>query len=102
MYRRRLVMPDGPALADRLADDIHDPTQRHRTNGHADLRAGIPDLLAADEAVGRIHRDRADRAFAEVLGDFEDEALAAIVGLERGKDLGQLALEGNVDDGADN
>ncbi len=57
--------------------------------------------LAAGEAVGRIHRDRADDILAEVLGDFEDQAVAAIVGLERGEDRRQLAVERDVDDGAD-
>ena len=36
-----------------------------------------------------------------MLGDFEDEAVAAIVGLERGEDRRQHALERDVDDGAD-
>jgi hypothetical protein len=36
-----------------------------------------------------------------MLGDFEDQAVAAIVGLERGQDRRQLAVEGDVDDGAD-
>jgi hypothetical protein len=36
-----------------------------------------------------------------VLGDFEHQAVAAIVGLERGEDRRQLAFEGDVDDRAD-
>ena len=56
---------------------------------------------AADEAFGRVHRDGADGRLAEVLGDLEDEALAVVVGLERVQDLGQVALELDVDDRAD-
>ncbi len=37
----------------------------------------------------------------EVLGDLEHEADAVVVGLERVEDLGQLAVELHVDDGAD-
>ena len=92
---------DRAALVDRLADDVHDPAERLRADGHADLRAGVGDLLAAGEAVGRVHRDRADGALAEMLGDLEDEAVAVIVGLERREDLRQLAVEADVDDGAD-
>ena len=56
---------------------------------------------AADEAVGRVHRDGADGDLAEVLGDLEHEALAVVVGLERVQDLGQVAFELDVDDRAD-
>ena len=59
------------------------------------------DRLAAGQAVGRIHGDGADDVLAEVLGDLEHQAVAAVVGLERGEDRRQLALEGDVDDRAD-
>ena len=58
-------------------------------------------LLAAGQAVGRVHRDRADGVLAEMLRDFEHEAVAVIVGLERREDRRQLAVERHVDDGAD-
>ena len=58
-------------------------------------------FVAADEAVGGVHGDGADGGLAEVLGDLEDEALAVVVGLERVQDLGQVVLELDVDDGAD-
>ena len=47
------------------------------------------DRLAAGEAVGRIHGDGANDILAEVLGDFEHQAVAVIVGLERGQDRRQ-------------
>ncbi len=43
---------------------------------------------------------RAHRAFAEMLGDFEHQAVAAVVGLERIENLRQFAVELHVDDGA--
>ena len=36
-----------------------------------------------------------------MLGDFEHQAVAAIVGLERVQDRRQMAVELHVDDGAD-
>ena len=95
------VAADRAALVDRLADDVHDAAERLRADGHADLRAGGAHDLAAGQAVGRVHRDRADNVLAEVLGDLEDQAVAAIVGLERCEDRRKLALERDVDDGAD-
>ena len=97
----RQVAADRAALVDRLADDVHDAAERLRADRHADLRAGGGDPLAAGQAVGRVHRDGADDVLAEMLGDLEDQAVAVIVGLERGEDRRQLAVEGDVDDGAD-
>ena len=59
------------------------------------------DDLATGQTVGRVHRDRADDVLAKVLGDLKHEPDAAIVGLERGEDRRKLALESDVDDGAD-
>ena len=95
------VAADRAALVDRLADDVHDAAERHRADGHADLAAGGIDALAAGQALGRVHGDRADEVLAEMLGDLEDEAVAIIVGLERGEDRRQFALERDVDDRAD-
>ena len=96
--QRRL---DRTAFVDRLADDVHDAAERGRTDRDGDLRAGVNHFLTADETVGRVHRDRADGALAEVLRDLEHEAAALDRRLERGEDLRQLALERHVDDGAD-
>ncbi len=98
---RRHVAADRAALVDRLADHVHDPAERLRADRHADLRAGRVDRLAAGQAVGRVHRDRADDVLAEMLGDLEHQAVAVVVGLERREDRRQLALESDVDDGAD-
>ena len=39
--------------------------------------------------------------FAEMLGDFQHQAVAAVLGLQRVEDRGQVAFELHVDDGAD-
>src|SRR3982751_3859280 len=88
---------DGPALVDRLADDVHDPAEGFGADGDADLRAGGVDRLAAGQAIGRVHGDGADHVLAEVLRDFEDQPVAAIVGLERGQDRRKLTLKRHVD-----
>ena len=41
---------------------------------------------AADETFGRVHRDGAHGVLAEVLGDFEDQPLAVVVGFKRVQD----------------
>ena len=44
---------------------------------------------------------RADGVLAEMLGDFEHEAVAVVRRLERVQDRRQVAVELHVDDGAD-
>ena len=101
MDRGGVGVADRAALVDRLADHVHDPAERHRADRHADLRAGVGHLLAAGQALGGVHGDGAHGRFAEMLGDLEDEAVAAVRRLERRQDRRQLAVEGDVDDGAD-
>ena len=95
------VAADRAALVDRLADDVHDAAERLGADRHLDLRAGGGDLLAAGQALGRVHGDGADDILAEVLGDLEHQAVAVIVGFQRGEDRRQLAFERDVDDRAD-
>ena len=95
------VRRDRAFLVDRLADDVDDAAEHFRADRHGDRRAGVGDRLAANQTFGRVHRDGADGVLAEMLRDFEHEALAAVVGLERVQDRRQVIVERNVDDGAD-
>ena len=84
--RRRMDRPllrglDRASLVNRLADHVHDAAQGLVADGNRDRLAGIDHLLAAHQALGRIHGDGAHRALAEMLGDFEHEPVALIVGL---------------------
>ena len=72
-----------------------------------DRAAGVDDLVAALEAVGRVHRDRADAVVAEVLLDLAGQRALACASpsgstsiVERRVDLGQLVGEDDVDDDA--
>ena len=105
--RRRLV--DGPSrlgrdrarLVDRLADDVDDAPERAEADRHRDRLSRVAHLLAPREALGGVHGDAAHGRFAELLGHLEDETVALVLGLERVQDLGQMAVELHVDDGAD-
>ena len=79
---RRLAV-DGPALGDleglalgevqRVAHGVEDGAEGDVADGHRDRSAGIGHVLTADQAVGRLERDRADHAVAEVLGGLEGD-----------------------------
>ena len=58
-------------------------------------------LLTAHEAFRHVHGDAAHGILAEMLRHFEHEAVAAIGGFERVENLGQMTVELDVDDGAD-
>jgi hypothetical protein len=66
-----------------------------------EICAPVSVTLAAGQAVGRVHGDGAHGVFTEVLGDFEHQAVAVVVGFQRREDRRQFAFEGHVDDGAD-
>ena len=69
-------MPAGGAalLVDRVAEHVPDAAERHLADRHRDRRAGVDHVGAAREAVGRVHRDRADAVVAEVLLHLGDQA----------------------------
>src|SRR5256886_16078287 len=54
-------------LVPRLADDVQDPAEHFFPHRHRDGRARALHRHAADEAVGRVHRDAAGGVLAEVL-----------------------------------
>ena len=86
---RRGVAVDRPALlgldrvaeVDRLAEQVEDAAERLLADGHADRVAGVDDLDAAGEAVGRVHGDRADALVAEVLLHLAHEDGVVAVGV---------------------
>ena len=86
---------------DRLADDVDDAAEGSCADGHHDRVAGVGDFLTADQPLGGVHRDGAHRGFAEMLRHFEHQAVAAVLGLDRVQNGGQMSLELDVDDGAD-
>ena len=58
-------------------------------------------FLAAHQAFAGIHGDGAHGRLAEMLGDFEHQAVALVLGLQRVENRRQVVLELHVDDGAD-
>ena len=88
-------------FVDRLADHVDDAAERAGADRHHDRVAGVGDFLTADQTLGGVHRDGAHRGFAEMLRHFEHQTVAAVLGLDRVQNGGQMSLELHVDDGAD-
>ena len=91
---------DRAGLVHRLADHVHDAAERLVADGHRDRLAGVGHFLAAHQALGGVHGDRAHGVLAQVLGDLEHQALPLVGGLERVEDRRQIPVELHVDDGA--
>jgi peptide chain release factor 1 len=72
---------------------------------HRDRVPGVGHLDAADQSVGRLHRDGADQVVAEVLGDLQRQGLRELlvrdVGVQSVEQLRhRAAREFDVDDGS--
>jgi hypothetical protein len=65
-----------------------------------DGSTGVCALLSADESVGGFHGNGADGVFSQVLGDFEDEAIAAGFDFEGVEDLGEFFVKLREEGGA--
>ena len=61
------------AVVDRVAEHVPEPAERLLADRDGDRRAGVDHVDAAREAVGRVHRDRADAVVAEVLLHLRDQ-----------------------------
>ena len=101
MDRVERLRVDRPALIDRLADHVKDAPQRLRPHRHLDRSSGVGHLLAAHHAVGAVHGDAAHRALAELLRHLKHQVELADAAGERILDVGQLALELHIDNGAE-
>ena len=94
------------ALVDRLAEQVEDAAQGLIADRHRDRPAGVEHLVAALDAVGRVHGDRPDAVVAEVLLHLADQpslgspALGRDVDLQRVEDLRDVVGEDDVDDDA--
>ena len=67
---------DRTGFVNRLADDVHDAAERFVANRNRDRRAGVDDVLAANQTFGRVHGDGADGVFTKMLRNFENQAVA--------------------------
>ena len=70
--RPALLVLDLAGVVDRLAEQVEDPPERPVADRDRDRPAGVDHLVAALQAVGGVHRDRADAVVAEVLLDLAD------------------------------
>ena len=71
MNRQGLGVLDRAQLIDRLADNVHDASQRTSTYRHRDWPTLVKRLHTAHHAVRSLHRDTAYASFAQVLLDFQ-------------------------------
>ena len=70
---------DRACFVDRLADDVDDAAEHARADRHRDRRAGVIDRSwPRTRPSVVVHGDAAHGVLAEMLGDFEHQAVAAV------------------------
>ncbi len=92
---------DRAGFVDRLADHVHDAAERCFADRHGDRRTGIGHFGAAHQTFGGVHGDGAHGVFTQVLRHFQNQTLAVVGGFKCVENRGQVAVERDVDDGAD-
>ena len=100
------IAVDRPALrvrghvvlaVDGLADHVPEPAERRRAHGHRDRSTGVDDGDTPREAVGGVHRDRADAVVTQVLLHLGDQRAGRQLDLEGAEDLGEVVGEDGVE-----
>jgi hypothetical protein len=74
-----LVGGNRAGLVDRAPENVHDAADRCIADRHGDAGAGVVDLHATAQAVGRPHGNRADDPVTQLLLDFEHQVRLAHV-----------------------
>ena len=92
---------DRTPLVNGLANDVHNTAEGSSANGDLDGGTRVDHLLTADETLGTVHGNGADRVLTQVGGDLEDETTTVEVdNLECVEDRRKvLRLKLNVNDG---
>ena len=99
--RSQLFTFDWTGFVDRIADHVDDAPEQAGADRHRDRRAGVGHFLAAHQPFAGVHRDGAHGVFAELLRDFQHQALALVGRLQGVEDRRQVIVEMYVDDRAD-
>ena len=94
--RRVLFGFDRTALVDRLSDHVQDTTEGLGADRHVDRAAAVLDLFAAHQALGAVHRDRANLILAEMLRHLQHQTGTVVIALQRVQDRRQIAFELHV------
>ena len=66
-------------FVNRFTDNIHDTAQSLGANRCTDLFAGINNNLTAFKTISRIHGNRTDRIFTQMLGDFQYKVVFTVI-----------------------
>ncbi len=101
MDRKLAVCLDLAFFVNRVARDVHDAAQSRLADGNRDWLAKVGDGLTANQTLGRFHCDGTDGVLAQVLRNFENNAVAVVVRFECVQDRWQRAVERYVDNGPD-
>ncbi len=85
-----------------LTNNVHDTAKRFFANRNHDRVARVAYFVTTDETFGRVHSNRANGVFAQVLCNFKNQTVAEVVGFQSVEDQRELTVfELYVDNSAD-
>ena len=87
-------------FVDRITCHVQDTAKRGCPNRNHDRVTRICHGCATYQTFGGVHRDGANRVFAQVLRYFQNKGLTIVVSRQRVQDLRQVIVELHVDNGA--
>lgn len=76
MNRSKFRCVDGATFIDWLSDNVDDSSKGFWTNGHHDWIACVFDFLATYEPLSGVKSNRADIIATQMLGNFQNQAVA--------------------------
>ncbi len=93
---------DRTSFVNRLTDNVHDTAERFFANRNHDRVARVAHFVAANQTFGRVHSNRANSVFAQMLCNFKNQTAAQVVGFQSVEDQRELTFfELYVDNSAD-
>ena len=92
---------DRLAFVDRLTDDVQDAAKGLRSDRNGNRCTGIGGVRTTNQTFGRVHGDGPYRGLTKMLCHLKNKALTVIVDLEGVLNGRKLAIERDIDNGAD-
>jgi len=71
---------DGTTLVNGLTSDVHDTTKGTVANGNLNGGTSVGGLGTSNETLGTVHGNASDNVLTQMLSDFEDQLLVAVLG----------------------
>jgi len=99
MNRSEFISVDGATLINGLSYDVDNSTKCLGTNRHQNGGTNIPDTLSSHQTLRGVEGNSTDVVSTEMLGDFKNKSVGAVLNFESIKNRGEFTFKLHVNDG---